>query len=56
MQENRCGNKLGQKWVGRLISVFLVLTMLLGIMPVSVFAAQDSDALSDIPGIGTIEN
>ena len=56
MQENRCGNKLGQKWVGRLISVFLVLTMLLGIMPVSVFAAQDSDTLSDIPGIGTIEN
>ena len=56
MQENRCGNKLGQKWVGRLISVFLVLTMLLGIMPVSVFAAQDSDTLSDIQGIGTIEN
>ena len=56
MQENRCGNKLGQRWIGRLISVFLVLTMFLGIMPVSVFAAQDSDTLSDIPGISTIED
>ena len=56
MREKGHGNKLGQKWIGRLISVSLVLTMLLGIIPVSVFAAQDSDTLSDIPEISTIEN
>ena len=56
MREKGHGNKLGQKWIGRLISVSLVLTMFLGIMPVSVFAAQDSDTLSDIPGISTIED
>ena len=56
MREKGHGNKLGQKQIGRLISVFLVLTMLLGIMPVSVFAAQDSDTLSDIPEISTIED
>ena len=56
MREKGHGNKLGQKQIGRLISVFLVLTMLLGIMPVSVFAAQNSDTLSDISEISTIEN
>ena len=56
MREKGHGNQLGQKQIGRLISVFLVLTMLLGIMPVSVFAAQNSDTLSDISEISTIEN
>ena len=56
MQEKAHGNTLRQKQIGRLISVFLVLTILLGITPVSIFAAQPSDSLSSIPRVSTIDD
>ena len=40
MQKKAYRNALSQKQFGRLVSILLVLVMLLGIMPVSVFAAQ----------------
>ena len=40
MQKKEYRNALSQKQFGRLVSILLVLVMLLGIMPVSVFAAQ----------------
>ena len=48
MREKERRRKLGQKQLGRLVSIFLVMAMLFGVLPISAFAADEADALTNI--------
>ena len=56
MQEKERRRKLGQKQLGRLVSIILVLVMLLGILPASVFAAQDISGSTEYINSNTENN
>ncbi len=55
MQEKESRRKLEQKQLGRFVSIFLVMAMLLGVLPISAFAANDADALTNISELNEIE-
>ena len=55
MREKERRRKLGQKQLGRLVSIFLVMAMLFGVLPVSAFAADEADTLTNVSEFNEIE-